>query len=107
MDLKRLGPLICQHIIRHHRAVTQKHINIDDLEKRIDAIVSDSTLVFSKLSLREKQVCRALLLGQDEKSIAIEQDVSASTIATYRKRLQAKLGIASKEELFQLALLSV
>lgn len=54
------------------------------------------------LSARERQVCLGMLDGKKAELIALELSVSPETIATYRKRAYAKLGISSKGALFAL-----
>ena len=108
VNLQKLAPVISQYILRHVRVTTENQLLQGlGLERRISDIVEDSTQVFVRLSVRERQVCKLLLLGTEERLIAKELGVSQNTIVTYRQRLYAKLGIASKEELFQVALLSI
>ena len=54
------------------------------------------------LSEREQEVCRWILKGLTTDAIANEMDVSANTIATFRKRAYDKLSINSKTALFAL-----
>ncbi|MDP9194467.1 MAG: LuxR C-terminal-related transcriptional regulator [Acidobacteriota bacterium] len=56
------------------------------------------------LSNREYQVMEMLLAGKRPKIIALELDLSETTVATHRTRLLAKIGVADNRELFQYAL---
>nr|WP_254435965.1 helix-turn-helix transcriptional regulator [Ruegeria arenilitoris] len=56
----------------------------------------------NSLSVREKEICEAILRGLTTDAIAWELDVAASTVNTYRKRAYEKLGINSKSALFAL-----
>jgi len=68
--------------------------------------MDDKTQIFSQLSTRERDVCRYILLGEEEKNIAEIMGVTKSTIITHRRRFYGKLNIGSKTELFQLALMA-
>lgn len=81
-------------------------VNTKALVRKVDALLNDNTHIFTQLSQRERQVCRFMLLGFEEKDIAQKLKVAHSTVITYRQRLYAKLNLTSKEELFQLALIS-
>lgn len=56
------------------------------------------------LSVREHQIMEQILAGRRPKTIAWDLGVSEKTVATYRARLLAKLGVADNRELFQYAL---
>ncbi|SEW26504.1 transcriptional regulator, LuxR family [Aliiroseovarius sediminilitoris] len=58
----------------------------------------------STLSPREGQIARMILQGHSSKSIAISFDNSPETIKVHRKRIYAKLGVASQGELLSLFL---
>lgn len=55
------------------------------------------------LSNRELEVLRLVAEGHSLKEIALRLDLSEKTIATYRARLSAKLGLATKVELTRFA----
>ncbi|MBL8190947.1 MAG: response regulator transcription factor [Acidobacteria bacterium] len=61
-------------------------------------------IVGSKLSEREKEVLRLIALGYSNKEIAVQLDLSAKTIETYKARLIEKLGLNSRSELVRYAL---
>lgn len=56
------------------------------------------------LSLREREVIRYVLRGHSSGSIALNLDVSITTIKTHRKRAYQKLNISSQSELFSMFL---
>ncbi|WP_170346204.1 helix-turn-helix transcriptional regulator [Ruegeria atlantica] len=58
----------------------------------------------SVLSEREAEIVRLILKGHSSKSIARELGNSPETVKVHRKRIHAKLGIASQGELFSLFL---
>ncbi len=56
------------------------------------------------LSLREREVIQYVLRGHSSGSIALNLDVSVTTIKTHRKRAYSKLKISSQSELFSMFL---
>ena len=56
------------------------------------------------LTAREKDVCRRILDGFSSEAIAGELGIALNSVFTYRKRAYEKLGIASQNELFAIAL---
>jgi DNA-binding CsgD family transcriptional regulator len=58
----------------------------------------------SRLSDREAEVARLILLGHSSKVIARMQGNSPETVKVFRKRIHTKLGLASSAELFSLFL---
>ncbi len=105
-DLERLAPIIGRFVLRHVRLAREKHVLDSAYEQRITRLVEDNTQIFSRLSPRERQVCKQILLGIEEKYVARSMKVTLSTIITHR-RLYGKLNIRSKTELFQLALMAL
>lgn len=65
---------------------------------------SKELIAGSKLSDREKEVLRLIALGYSNKEIAVQLDLSAKTIETYKARLIEKLGLSSRSELVRYAL---
>lgn len=55
---------------------------------------------FPDLSARECEVAARIVCGYEASAIALELGLSVGTIATFRKRAYAKLGISSQAELF-------
>jgi DNA-binding CsgD family transcriptional regulator len=58
----------------------------------------------AELSNREREVIQYVLRGHSSGSIALNLDVSVTTIKTHRKRAYAKLNISSQSELFSMFL---
>ncbi|CCE02459.1 helix-turn-helix transcriptional regulator [Bradyrhizobium sp. STM 3809] len=58
----------------------------------------------SVLTAREKDVCRRILEGFTSEAIAGDLGIALNSVFTYRKRAYEKLGIASQNELFAIAL---
>jgi DNA-binding CsgD family transcriptional regulator len=54
----------------------------------------------SGLTERELDVCARVIIGMTTEAIALELDLRAPTVATYRKRAYARLGISSHYEMF-------
>jgi len=101
-DLQRLAPIIGRFVLRLAQDLP---LGRHQLSQKIDQIMDDNTQAFSRLSTRERDVCRHSLLGKEEKDIAEIMQVSKSTVITHRRRIYAKLNIGSKTELFQIALM--
>ena len=59
---------------------------------------------FSTLSVRERQICEGIVLGQSTENLADTLDISQSTVITYRRRAYGKLGVYSANELLRLLL---
>lgn len=116
-DLQRLAPIIGRFVLRHmrlaqdnkfqERKLQDRELFGNQLAQKIDQLMDDNTQIFSKLSTRERDVCRQILLGKEEKDIAQIMQVSKSTIITHRRRFYGKLNIGSKTDLFQLALMAM
>jgi len=105
-DLERLAPIIGRFVLRHMR-LTKDHPQRRNLfAKKIGQLMEDNTQIFSQLSARERDVCRHILLGEEEKDIADRMGITKSTVITHRRRFYGKLNIGSKTELFQLALMA-
>lgn len=61
----------------------------------------------NKLTEREQQVCARILLGLSSEGIALDLNIKAASVHTYRKRAYLKLAISSQNELFALCINSV
>lgn len=105
-DLERLAPIIGRFVLRHVNLSTDRDIKTGYNREKVSQLVDDSTQVFAKLSGREKEVCKNILLGEEDKDIAARMEVSLNTVVTYRRRIYTKLNIGSRSELFHLALIS-
>lgn len=58
----------------------------------------------STLTGRELDVCARIVTGYTSEAIGLDLGISESSVATYRKRAYAKLGICSQHDLFALCL---
>ena len=67
-------------------------------------VLSNNLEVFSKLTLRERQVCERIMLGYTAIGMGLDLDIAPTSVATYRKRAYKKLSIGSQNELFALCL---
>ena len=103
-DLERLGPILSQYVLRHvASAANNAQPDQDVVRQRVEILLDDATTIFAQLSHRERQVCKRLLLGMIEKDLADDLGVALTTVITYRQRLYAKLGVSTKDALYQLA----
>ncbi len=59
---------------------------------------------FGKLSPRERQIVSMVVNGRSSSRIGLELHLSPKTVATYRSRLMAKLGVADVTALVRLAI---
>ncbi len=67
---------------------------LDEVEQKIQRLVSvDERSVKEVLSQRERDVVRAIALGQSNKEIADKLCISAHTVMAHRKNIAAKLQI--------------
>jgi len=105
-DLERLAPIIGRFVLRHVRLTQSKEELDDTYEQKITQLVEDNTQIFTRLSDRERQICKNILLGREEKDIAESLGITLNTVITHRRRLYRKFDIKSKAELFQLALIA-
>ncbi len=67
---------------------------IPDIETRLSA----TTIKFSP---RERQVCARILFGLTTGGIALDLAIKMESVATYRKRVYQRLGIAGRHELLR------
>lgn len=56
------------------------------------------------LPRRESQVCAGIAIGMSSEGIALELGITMNTVLTYRKRIYARLGISSQNELIRLVM---
>jgi DNA-binding NarL/FixJ family response regulator len=89
-------------------AVTEDRLYVS---RAITALFSDGVLVTSlpegpldRLSAREREVLRHVVAGSSSSAIAPLLSLSRKTVDTYRARMMAKLGVANRSELIQLAM---
>lgn len=102
-NLKSYFPCIAELCARHWPSFTPDRLAE---QGRIGAHLDKSFIRFSTsvLSEREAEIVRLILKGHSSKSIARLLGNSPETVKVHRKRIHAKLGIASQGELFSLFL---
>ena len=78
-------------------------------EKKVEKLLDENTFlrknyhIFGRLSDREQQVLRLLVLGKSSGEISNELFISAATVDTHRKNIKKKLKVSSFFELSQFA----
>lgn len=75
------------------------------LKKRNTALLADELNPFHSLTKRELEICRLVLEGKMNSEIKNILKLSASTIATIKKRIFNKMGVQNNVELTKLAYL--
>lgn len=102
-SLDAFYPCIAELCARHWPSFTPDHLAE---QGRIGAHLAKSFARFSTsiLSDREAEIVHLILKGHSSKSIARLLGNSPETVKVHRKRIHAKLGIASQGELFSLFL---
>ncbi|GLH78236.1 helix-turn-helix transcriptional regulator [Bradyrhizobium sp. SSBR45G] len=93
------APLIGAIVARHGQ---ERGAAIDPADKLAVLFAAGGPL--SVLTAREKDVCRRILEGFSSEAIAGDLGIALNSVFTYRKRAYEKLGIASQNELFAIAL---
>lgn len=96
-NLCALTGMVGKSILRH-RAMT-RHARPDAAAVR--AILARRC---HALTARELDVCARIVTGYTSEAIGLDLGISESSVATYRKRAYAKLGICSQHDLFALCL---
>lgn len=105
-DLQRLAPIIGRFVLRHSQLTLESVTPNGSIDEKISLLVNDNTQIFSQLSIKEREVCEAILQGTTEADIAKTMGLSKHTIVTYRRRIYTKLNLSSKSELFKLLLIA-
>lgn len=101
-NLSRVAGLVCKSIL-HHRVLTKRRVAAPALPD----LATVRTMIASQapaLTIRELDVCARVVAGYSTEAIALDLVIGESSVATYRKRAYAKLGICSQHELFALCL---
>lgn len=106
-DLQRLAPIIGRFVLRHTQLTLKDGTSSENIDEKISLLVNDNTQIFSRLSIKERKVCQAILQGNTEAEIATTMGLSKHTIITYRRRIYAKLNLSSKPDLFRLLLMAL
>src|SRR4051794_3611280 len=94
-----VAPLVAAAVARH----CQRGAPAADPADRLAALFANRAPL-SGLTAREKDVCRRILSGFSSEAMAADLGIALNSVYTYRKRAYEKLGIASQNELFGIAL---
>jgi DNA-binding CsgD family transcriptional regulator len=108
--LSLLLPLMTSLIAAHHRALhsaTDTNTQDKPAHSLVHSVIGRAAPPFDKLTAREREVCARVLLGYTTEAIALDLNIAPTSVATYRKRAYAKLGIATQNELFTLCLSAI
>jgi DNA-binding NarL/FixJ family response regulator len=82
----------------------KKHLGADVANLALQVFTQeDNDDPLSTLSPRERQIITMVVNGQSSAEIGLELHLSAKTVATYRSRLMAKLGVGDVPGLVRLA----
>jgi DNA-binding CsgD family transcriptional regulator len=92
------GPLLTQLLMKHD-ALTGGYVRPGAARQKVDAFLRQR---FPALSQREAQIAALIACGLSVEAIAAEAGVASASIVTFRRRGYAKMGIASRAELFAL-----
>ncbi|OAF07223.1 helix-turn-helix transcriptional regulator [Bradyrhizobium centrolobii] len=98
--LNRIAPGVGATVARHFQAqIAPDHNPFHKLELLFSTIAP-----LTHLTGREREVCLRILSGFSSEAISADLAISLQSTLTYRKRAYRKLGIASQNELFAIAL---
>lgn len=95
-----LSGLVCRSIARHHQLAARA----DPGGGRVGFVAGLLARSAPRLTARECAVCARIVAGYSGEAIALDLGIGVSSVATYRKRAYAKLGICSQHALFALCL---
>lgn len=106
--MARLSDVVAQAVIRHRQltAMTSDSWPLDWAQSAA-CIIQITRLLAQRapgLARRESEVCARILTGHTTEAIALDLGIAGNSVATYRKRAYAKLGICSQHQLFMLCL---
>ena len=84
----------------------KKHLGSDVAELALQVFTQpdENADPMGTLSPRERQIITMVVLGQSSAEIGLELHLSPKTVATYRSRLMAKLGVSDVPGLVRLAI---
>lgn len=105
-------PLMTSLIAAHHRALPEVAAPAAAGRGKaawsvVHSVIGRAAPPFDKLTPREREVCARVLLGYTTEAIGLDLNIAVTSVATYRKRAYAKLGIATQNELFSICLASI
>lgn len=99
--LAGLSGVVCRSVARHLELTGAA---ADGEHGRVGVVARLLARRAPRLTERERAVCARIVAGYSGEAIALDLGVAASSVATYRKRAYAKLGICSQHALFALCL---
>lgn len=83
----------------------KRYLGADVADLAVQSFTQDDDLdPLSALSPRERQIITMVVKGQSSAEIGLELHLSPKTVATYRSRLMAKLGVGDVPGLVRLAI---
>lgn len=91
-----MAPLLAKHAELGAVALSLKH-RANGLSQRLERKLAESGI---ELSSRERDVCLGILIGQQGPIMALQLGVAPSSITTYKKRAFSKIGIQTRQDLF-------
>jgi DNA-binding CsgD family transcriptional regulator len=96
-----IGDVLTSAVVKHSELLNLSSQRPASLIPKIEAIALVSAAC-PQLSPQEREVCGRILAGMSSRAIAIDLDLTYSSILTYRKRAYSRIGITSQGELFAL-----
>lgn len=96
-NLSCLSQVVAECLARHHELSRRPG-------DRVAAVMRLLAERAPQLARRERQVCARIVAGFTGEAIALDLGIGEHSVATYRKRAYAKLGICSQHDLFSLCL---
>ena len=96
------APVLWRALRRHHGGVTPASRAPSAPRQRVQTLRRALAVRGLPLTEREQDVCARIVAGYSSEAIALDLGIAASSVATYRKRAYAKLGICSQHDLFAL-----
>lgn len=109
-SIKTKGSLLSKaeilSVLKATKSITKhKHI-VNTLIFAFTNINSKNYKNTSLLTSREQQILRLIGNGNESKTIAIQLELSTSTIETHRKNIRKKLGLVGNGKLLEYAILN-
>lgn len=102
MALTLAAPVVWRALRRHHAGPTPAHRVPVVPRQRVEIVRRALAARSLPLTDREQDVCARIIAGYSSEAIALDLGIAPSSVATYRKRAYAKLGICSQHDLFAL-----
>lgn len=100
-----LGSSVCRHSYAPMRCATKVR---SDFRRVCVRTLLEGTLKFSpirsQLSNREWNVCLDILIGCSTEALSLRHGLSRESAKIYRSRIYERLGIGTKDELYQLVI---